>query len=206
MAEETIQLYEFPRTRSARCRWMLQELHLEFESVLVDLSRGEHRTPEFLAINPFGRVPVLEDGSLRLFESIAICTHLAEKYPRRGKLPAPASAERAVHDQWLFFCATELEQPLWRIRRHTVLLPEDKRLPAEVDLAREDFSKAARVMEESLVGTQYLVGNRFTVADVVVAYTLWWANWQGLLDDFPALQDYLSSHSRRPSFPEELRG
>ncbi|TNF29312.1 MAG: glutathione S-transferase family protein [Deltaproteobacteria bacterium] len=201
-----VTLYEFPRTRSARCRWMLQELGVPFEARRVDLRVGEHQGAAYLAVNPNGKVPALVDGDLTLFESCAICLYLGDKHPESDLVPRPGTAERALHDQWLFFCATELEQPLWRIRRHTVLYPEDKRVPAEVPVARADFEDAARVLASHLDGRDHLVGDRFTAADIVATYTLWWASvTPGLLDGWPGLVAYLQRHLARPSCPEELR-
>lgn len=178
---------------------------MSFEPIVVDLARGEHRTAGFLAINPNGKVPVLRDGDLTLVESIAICVYLAEKHPEVGLLPPSGTAERALHDQWLFFCATELEQPLWRIRRHTTLYPEGRRLAAEVDLAGEDFEAAARVLEAAIGDKSHLVADRLTVADIVTAYTLRWATWSRLLAGFPGLETYLVTLLDRPECPDELR-
>src|SRR5215470_15115452 len=118
--EDTMKLYEFAPTRSIRVRWTLQELGVEFESVIVNMIAGEHRKPEFLKINPAGKLPVLVDGDLLLTESVAIVLYLADKYSEKGLIPA-ALAQRAQLYRWLLFAATELEQPLWRIARHTNL-------------------------------------------------------------------------------------
>src|SRR5690242_2651652 len=98
-----MRLHEFGPTRSARCRWVLQELGLPFESVVVRLDQGAHRAPGHLELNPYGRVPVLEDGDLVLTESVAICTWLADRHPERALIPAPGTVERGRHDQWLWF-------------------------------------------------------------------------------------------------------
>jgi glutathione S-transferase len=200
-----MKLYEASKTRSARCRWLLQELKVPFEGIKVQLFKGEHKTPEFLKINPFGRVPVLVDGDLVLSESIAICMYLADKYTHKGLIPTPGTPERAKHDQWLLFCATELEQPLWQIRRHTQLYPVEKRLPAEVDIAKDNFKKAASVLEDVLREKTYLNENKFSVADIVVTYTLIWADAYHLLSTFPILENYMNKHKKRDLCPEELK-
>src|SRR4029453_16020208 len=123
-----MKLYEFGPTRSMRVRWTLQELGADFEPIRVNLLAGEHRRPEFLKINPAGKLPVLIDGDLVLTETVAIVHYLAEKYSHKGLLPAGHN-ERAQVTRWLLFPATELEQPLWRISRHTALYPEEQRLP-----------------------------------------------------------------------------
>ena len=122
-----MKLYGFPPTRSLRVLWMLRELGVDFQFVNVDLLAGANREPEFLALNPAGKLPVLVDGDFVLTESIAIVLYLAEKYADKGLLPAELEARARVH-RWLLFTATELEQPLWRIARHTSLYPKEKRL------------------------------------------------------------------------------
>src|SRR3989454_6424430 len=120
------------------------ELVLDFESVKVDLRKAEPRRREFLAVNPAGKVPVLVDDDLVLSESVAIVLYLAEKYPQKGFLPADLRA-RAEVNRWLLFTATELEQPIWRIARHTHQYPIEKRLAAEIPLARQDFLDMAEI-------------------------------------------------------------
>jgi len=198
-----MRLYEFAPTRSIRARWTLQELGVEFETITVNLIAGEHRRPEFLRINPAGKLPVLVDGDLVLTESVAIVLYLAEKYPEKGFLPADL-ARRAQVNRWLLFAATELEQPLWRISRHTALYPEEKRLPGDVVLARQEFKEMAAVLERHLQGRQFVVGDRVTVADFVTAYTLDWGGEAGLLDGFPGLRTYMERMYARPKAPPRI--
>ena len=176
------------------------ELGIDFESVTVNLVAGENRRPEFLKINPAGRVPVLVDDDLVLTESVAIVLYLAEKYPHKGLVPTD-NKQRAQVNRWLLFAATELEQPLWRISRHTALYPENLRLPAEVSLARQDFTDMVAVMEDHMHGRQFIVGNTVTVADLVCAYTLDWANEVRLLDGCPQLLGYIERMYARPNAP-----
>lgn len=199
-----MKLYEFPPTRSIRVRWTLQELGVPFESVVVDLTRGEHRKPEFLKVNPAGKLPVLVDGDVVLTESVAIVLYLAEKYPEKGLLPR-GIVERAQLHKWLMFTATELEQPLWRISRHTALYPKEKRLPAEVALAKEDFLAMAPVIEAHMNGRRFVVGETVTVADFVLAYTLDWANEVRLLDGSPNLTRYMNEMYARPKAAPRIK-
>jgi len=198
-----IKLYGFPPTRSIRVLWTLRELGVPFEFVNVNLVADEHRRPEFLAINRAGKLPVLVDGDFVLTESVAIVRYLAEKYAEKGLLPSTLEA-RAQVDKWLLFTATELEQPLWRISRHTRIYPEDKRLPAEIPIARQDFRDMAAVMEEHMGGRQFLVGESATVADFVAAYTLDWANEIKLLDGSPQLRGYMERMYTRPNAPPRI--
>jgi len=198
-----MKLYGFAPTRSIRALWTLRELDVDFEFIVVDLMKGEHRRPEFLAINPAGKLPVLVDGDFVLTESVAIVLYLAEKYPESQLLPTGLRARAEVH-RWLLFTATELEQPLWRISRHTALYPKEKRLAAEIPLARQDFLDMAAVMEKHVAGRQYLAGDAVTVADIVAAYTLDWANEVHLLDTFPLLRAYMDRMYARPKAPQRI--
>ncbi|MBI1179961.1 MAG: glutathione S-transferase family protein [Alphaproteobacteria bacterium] len=196
-------LYEFPPTRSIRVRWTLQELGVPFEAVTVNLVKGENRSPDYLRINPAGKVPALVDGDLALTESIAIVLYLAEKHLEKGLLPTDR-ADRARLDQWLLFTATELEQPLWRIARHTALYPENRRLPDEVTLAREDFVAMARVLDGHMAGREFVAGERVSVGDFVLAYTLDWANEIRLLEQTPLLRSYMLRMYERPAAPPRI--
>lgn len=165
---------------------------------------GAHRRPEFLAINPAGKLPVLVDGDLVLTESVAIVLYLAEKFASTKRLIPTDLAERAQLNRWLLFAVTELEQPLWRIARHSAIYPKEKRLPAEVALAREDFAAMAPVIEKHLTGREFVLGDSVTVADFVLAYTLDWANEVHLLDAFPQLAAYMTRMYERPHAPPRI--
>src|SRR5262245_18274453 len=143
----------------------MRELDVEFEFVNVDPTKGDNPRPEFLAVNPAGELPVLVDSDLILTESVAMLIYLAEKYLEKGLLPSGLRARAEVY-RWLLFCATELEQPIWRIARHTLLYPPEKRLAAEVLIARQDFLDMAAVLEKHMDSRQFLVGDNVTVADL----------------------------------------
>jgi glutathione S-transferase len=198
-----MKLFEFAPTRSIRVRWMLQELEVDFEAATIDLRAGEHRRSDFLKVNPAGKVPALVDGDLVLTESVAIVLYLAEKYPAKGFMPTDPE-QRAQLNRWLLFTVTELEQPLWRITRHTRLYPESRRLPGDVALAREEFTAMAGVLDAHMRDRPFVIANRVTVADFVLAYTLDWANEVNLLDDFPRLRAYMERMYARPHAPPRI--
>ena len=198
-----MKLYEFAPTRSIRARWALQELGVAFEPVAVNLIAGENRRPEFLRINPAGKLPALVDGDVVLTESVAIVLYLAEKYADGGLLPADLEA-RAQVNRWLLFAATELEQPLWRISRNTFLYPEEQRQPSDVTIASREFIEMAAVLDAHMQGRQFVVGDGVTVADLVLAYTLDWANEQHLLDGLPKLLAYMERMYARPKAPKRI--
>jgi glutathione S-transferase len=138
-----------------------------------------------------------------LTESVAIVLYLAEKYRDKGLIPADLK-QRAEANRWLLFAATELEQPLWRISRHTFLYPEEQRLPGDMPLASQEFKAMAAVLDEHMQHRQFIVGDSATVADFVTAYTLDWGNEDNLLDGLPKLRAYMEWMYDRPRAPQRI--
>lgn len=205
-----MKLYGYPPTRSIRVLWALRELDVPFEFITIDPTKGELRSAEFLAVNPAGKLPALVDGDLLLTESVAIVLYLAEKYREKGLMPTDLRARAEVY-RWLLFIATELEQPLWRIARNTAVYPPEKRVPADIPVARQDFLDMAAVLEKHMEGRQFIAGDRVTVADFIAAYTLDMAtmvraggNEPQLLDGFPRLRAYLERMYQRPKAPQRI--
>lgn len=194
-----IKLYHAPRTRSVRPRWLLEEMEVPYELVRLDLGQKEHKRPEYLAIHPHGTVPALVDGNLALMESSAICMYLADKYPEKGLAPAPGTQERGLYYQWMVYAVATLEPPLVQIFQHTMLLPEAERSSKALGEGQEKFREVARVLADALDGKQFLVGNRFTAADIMIGSTLVWAALMGLLADQPTLQAYVQRLQERPA-------
>ncbi|KWH36614.1 glutathione S-transferase [Burkholderia cepacia] len=198
-----MKLYGFAGTRSQRALWGLKELDADFEFVSVNLLQGEHKRPEFLRLNPAGKVPVLVDGDLVIPESAAILLYLADKYPEKALLPVDP-ALRAQAYRWVMFAVTELEQPLWRITRHSFLYPPEKRSPADIELARDDFRTMAAILDKHLEGREFIVGDTLTVADCVTAYLIDWAGECNLIESFPQLRAYLERLYARPNAPQRI--
>lgn len=191
-------LYTFPRSRSLRATWTLEELGLEYRCEHVALDKGEGRSSAHLARHPDGKLPVLEDGGQVLFESVAICRYLAERYGDEATLLPKDAAERAQVEQWLSFIVTELEQPLWNQAKHTFALPENKRIPAVIPTCAWEFERALKALERRYTGGEYLVGDAFSLADIFLTHTLEWA--ESMKHRLPqALLDYLARHRQRPA-------
>ena len=198
-----MKLYGFGPTRSLRALWGLKELDADFEFVPVDLRAGEHKRPDFLRLNPAGKVPVLVDGDLVIPESAAIVLYLAEKYPEKGLLPADPR-QRAQAYRWIMFAVTELEQPLWRISKHTALYPQEKRLPADIALAKEEFLAMAAILDSHLEGRRFIIGDSITAADCVTAYLIDWASELQLIGNPSRLHAYLERMYARPKAPQRI--
>ncbi|MDX0696031.1 glutathione S-transferase family protein [Sinorhizobium medicae] len=198
-----MKLYGLGPTRSLRALWALRELDAEFEFVPVNILGGEARHPDFLRLNPAGKLPVLVDGDFILTESAAIVMYLAEKYGAKGLMPTDLK-ERAQAYRWTLFAVTELEQPLWRIAKHEFLYPEHKRLPEDVALAREEFLAMAAVLERHMDGREFIVGERMTIADCVTAYVLDWGHENALIGGFSNLKAYFERMYARPRAPQRI--
>lgn len=193
-------LYGFLRSRSNRPHWALEELEVPYTFVQLDFNAGDHRSEKFLALNPGGKVPVLVDGDFVLTESAAICTYLGDRFPEKGMTPAPATRERALYDQWMLFIQSELEQPLWSKGKHSFALPEDYRIPAMLDTALYEFQRPLQITADALGERQWMIGDRLTMVDLLLAHTLRWAvNFK-----FPVEQqnllDFLERMEQRPAY------
>ncbi len=192
-----IKLYGYPRTRSARVAWALEEASAEYEYIPINLQAGEHKKPAFLKINPFGKIPALIDDDLILSESAAICTYIAEKFPA-AKLIPNTSQGRAEYFHWLFFVVSELETHLWTAAKHDRILPEDKRVSAVIKTCEWEFAKAATLLSQHLSQHAYLANNEFSAADIVCTSILQWTHHAGFaLDD--TLMKYMNRISERPA-------
>ncbi|WP_133407894.1 glutathione S-transferase family protein [Parashewanella tropica] len=170
-----ITLYGTPKSRALRVSWILEELNLDWEFSYLDFSKGDNRSPEFLAMNPSGKMPVIKDGDFVLTESAAIALYLAEKYGNGKLLPKAGTKESAKHHEWVSFIITELEQPLWSMGKHRFALPAEIRITEMKNTAIWEFNKAAELAENKLTDSHYLLGDELTVADILLAHTLLWA-------------------------------
>jgi glutathione S-transferase len=194
-----MKLYFFPQTRATRPRWMLEELGLSYEMVQVDLTKGEQKKPEYMKVHPLGVLPALDDNGFTLFESAAIVMYLADKYPEKGFAPALGTKERGEYYQWSFFAMTEAEPPTTTIFRQMRFVPEAERQLDLVEQSSKRFKFVASAVEERLKGRDYLVGNKFTAADIIMGGVLGVGSLFGLLNDHPGLQAYYKRLMERPA-------
>ncbi|PTL79915.1 glutathione S-transferase family protein [Vitiosangium sp. GDMCC 1.1324] len=194
-----MKLYYSQHTRGHRPRWVLEELGIPYELHRLDLRKGEHKSPEYQRIHPLGLVPALEDEGRVLVESGAICLHLADKYPEKTLAPAPGTPERGEYYQWVMFALVTLEPSLSTFASHTRFLPEAERQPVLAERAKQQFLPALRMVEQRISGREYIVGNAFSVADVLLSGALSWGTLLGLFADFPGLQAYTQRLMERPA-------
>ena len=197
-----MKLYYAHPSRAVRPRWLLEEIGAPYDLVRLDLSAGEQKRPEYLALNPNGTVPTLVDGDLALFESAAICQYLADKFPERGLAPPVGTPARGLYYQWVQYAMSNLDPQVIAIFHHTIFLPEVERIPAIAEHSRQQLAASLAVVERALTGRPYIVGDDFTAADVVLGSTLVWARELGFVrrTDSPATVGYLERLTARPGF------
>lgn len=195
-----ITLYGLFPTRAIRALWALEEAEAEYTFVPVNLAKGEHKSREYLKINPGGKVPALQDGDFILLESGAICTYIGEKFPKNNLVPKAGTKDRALYDQWSFFALTELEQPLWTITKHSYVLPKDLRIPEIMKVAEREFGQAAGVLDLGLGDKPFILGDHFTLADVLLGQTLFWAHGSKVPLGSDRLEAYVVRLKSRPAF------
>ncbi len=188
----------FP-TRSNRVQWALEELEVEYTFYQVDFSAGDADSAFFRSINPAGKIPVLQDGELVITESGAICNYLGDSHPDSGLTPRPGSAARARYDQWMNFAMTELEQPLWTRAKHKFALPRKYRVPGLDPTLEWEFQRAAGVLSEGLGDREFIVGETFTMADILLTHTLGWAKATDQAISQQNLLDYADRNLARPA-------
>jgi len=198
-------VYGCADTRSTRVVWALEEAGAEYLYVPIDLRAGAGRHPDYLAINVGGKVPTLVDNEFVLTESAAICTYIGDRFPAAGLVPPVGTPERASYNQWCYFALSELEQPLWTIAKHRFALPERLRVPAVIETARWEFAVAAKVLAAGLGRQEFIVGDRFSVADILIAHTLAWARACELIAEHDNVRAYAERLWGRPALAEAKR-
>lgn len=194
----TPRLFYVPKTRSTRVRWVMEELGEPYELVRLDPSKGETKTEAHTRRHPLQHVPVLETDEGTIFESCAICLHVAANTPL---LPEDGSHQRALVTQWIFFGVTEVEQLLGK-------LAAERRKP-EPDAGRAEgfVKKLARplaALDAALEGREWLVGSRFSVADVIIGALLVWADRLELLVGLPRARAYVERVKARPAYQRAM--
>ncbi|MEE8507806.1 MAG: glutathione S-transferase family protein [Myxococcota bacterium] len=193
-----IKLYGIPMSRAGRCLWALEEVGVEYENVSTNFTT-DAKKPEYLAINPNGRIPTLVDGDTTLFESMAINLYLARKYDAGLQPKSIEDEARAL--QWSFWGMTELEPHLIQMLLNRVMRPEAERVPAEAEAAEQVLQKPLKVLDGALSDRSYLLGDTFSIADLNVASVLSVAAFVRLdVSGFPNVARWLGACTSRPAF------
>ncbi len=186
--------YTNPMSRGRIIRWMLEEVGQPYETKILDWASGAAKSPEYLAINPMGKVPAIVHDGVVVTECAAICAYLADVFPEAGLAPPPTSKLRGPYYRWLFFGAGPIEQAA-AFGALKVDVPADRQ-------AMVGFGSMADVLnalEGALTGREYLVGDSFTAADLYVCSHLAWGMSFGTIEKRPAFEAYVERHGKRPA-------
>ena len=194
-----ITLYGAPNTRSIRVMWMLEELQQPYEFKALDFSKGDSQASEFLAINPSGKVPALCIDDFVMTESAAMNTYLGDKFGARHLIPEPGTELRGKYEQWCYFALSELEQPLWTMSKHKFAIPAEHRVDAIMPTAEWEFQKALRLFSLGLHDNNYILGDSFSAADILLCHTLFWAMSSKLNIEQDNIRDYIDRIRTRPA-------
>src|SRR3954452_3916450 len=184
-------LYHAAPSRSSIVHWMLEELGEPYQIHLLSMKRGEQAAPDYLKINPMGKVPAIRHGDVVITEAAAICTYLADEFPDR-KLNIPVGdPRRGVYLKWLFFGPSCIEPA---IMDRAFARKEEGRRAA---LGYGDFDTVTNVVAQAVARGPYLLGEQFTAADVVIGSTLRWGMMFKLLPERPEFLAYTSRLGER---------
>lgn len=188
-----MKLYWSPRSRSFSALWLMEETGQPYERVLTDISTGAQKTPDFLAINPMGKVPALTDGATSVAESAAICAYVAERYPDAKLAPPVGDPRRAKYLQWLFFAPGCIEPAT--VQLFTKL---------ELQETAAGWGSATRVLDvldAALARGPWLLGDMFTAADIMVGSGLnFGVRMFKVMPSRPSFERYLDACAARPAF------
>ena len=198
-----IRLHHCPETRSMRTLWLLHELGVEFDVITLPFDKTL-RSPEFLELNPAGRVPALEiDGDV-MFETGAITEYLCERFPEAGMGRAPGDAERRDWLVWMHFAETISQHTAALTQQHVAIYPPEKRSPLVTRLEAKRLEKTFNALEGRLTGRDYLLDSGFSAADVSVGQAVYMAMHYVRLEPFPAISAWWARVTARPAYQAAL--
>jgi glutathione S-transferase len=183
--------YTNPRSRGATARWMLEEVGAPYETVLLDYGTSM-KAPDYLAINPMGKVPAIRHCGQVVTECAAVCAYLADAFPDAGL--APPTAERAAYYRWLFFAAGPIEQGVtdkWR-KLDTA--------GNEQMLGYGSWDAVVAALDGAVSGGSWIAGDRFSAADVYAGSQMDWGLQFGLMEATPAISAYVDRLRARPAY------
>ena len=188
-----MKLYWSPRTRSFSALWLMEETGQPYERVLIDISKGAQKTPEYLAINPMGKVPALQDGEVTLAEAAAICAYVAELYPQAKLAPPVADRLRAKYLYWLFFGPSCVEPAMVQVATKI-----------EINPTAAGWGNAERVFDVLDAGLEqgpWILGENFSAADIVIGSGLNFAvRLFKMIPTRPSFDRYIDACTARPAF------
>ncbi|MCB1841959.1 MAG: glutathione S-transferase family protein [Halioglobus sp.] len=196
-----ITIHHSPMSRSTRVVWYCEEIGLPYALETVEMFSDAMKRPEYLAINPLGKVPAIEDNGFVLWETSAILQYLDAKYGGNRLLPPRDTQPGALAIQWLDYGENPLTVIMGEIAAHSGPMPEERRVPALVDRGRDVAPELVRVIEEALGDKGWILGEHFSAADISLVFGLMIAQFLGYVDEStPRVGAYLERAMARPAF------
>jgi len=199
-----ITFYYAPQSSAVRVHWALEELGVPYEGVKIDLSAKDQKKPEFLRLNPNGKVPTLVDDGAPYFESVAIIMHLGEKYGvSRGLWPAPDSPQRGPAMSWTAWAGVSLGSVAGRLLMNVASsIPDELKHAGQAEQGRKDLAGLFGLIEDRLAGGPYILGEQFSLVDTALGSDLWWfTTWTHAdLATLPRLKAYIARCTERPAW------
>lgn len=187
-----ITLYHCPNTRSSAVRILLEELGTPYRLHVLNMKAGENRQPAYLAVNPMGKVPAITDNGVLITEQVAIMIHLADRFPAAGLAPVIGDPLRGPYLRWMVYYAACLEP--------AVVDQATKRDPAPTGMSPYgDYDTVMQTLVAQLAKGPFILGDRFTAADVLWGSAMTWMSGWKLVPDAPEITAYVGRHMARPS-------
>ena len=188
-----MKLYWSPRSRSFSALWLMEETGQPYERVLTDISKGAQKTAEYLAINPMGKVPALQDGEATLAEAAAICAYVAERYPQAKLAPALSDPARAKYLYWLFFAPSCIEPAMVQIATKIEINP--------VSAGWGEATRVFDVLDKAVANGPWILGENFSAADIAIGAALNFAvRLFKMVPSRPSFDAYIARCMARPAF------
>lgn len=189
-----------PNSRAGRIIWLLEELELPYEVNKMAFHPKDLKTEEHRKRHPLGRIPVLDDGDIRIYESGAIVEYIIERHKNGGLKPDIHSDEFPQYLQWFHYCEGMVMPPINTIVVQTILLPEERRDETVLKQAKNLLTKALIPVDENLENKKFLIGD-FSGADIMLGHACFMSNMMGCVtDNMVNLKEYVNLISERPSF------
>lgn len=189
----TLTLYTNPQSRGRIARWMLEEVGAPYEAVVLDYD-GSMKLPDYLAINPMGKVPAIRHGDTIVTEAAAICAYLADAFPQAGLPPPHGDAARGPYYRWMFFAAGPIEAAVTN-KALGFVVPEGQERMAGYG----SMGAVLDALDGMLSGTDYIAGGRFSAADVYVGSSLGFGMMFGMIEKRPSFERYWARLTERPA-------
>ena len=193
-----------PNSRAGRIIWLMEELELEYEVNVMPFSKEGLKSDEHRARHALGRVPVLEDGEVMIFESGAIIEYVLTRHKEGGIKPKTDSPEFPYYLQWFHYCEGMVMPPMNQIVVQTILLPPERRDENVLKQAKNLLTKSLMMVNANLADKEYLIGD-FSAADLMLGHACYMSNRMGCVtDEMQHIKDYVARISARPAFKKAI--